>query len=45
MYHVIDTRTGDVVSRPMSARAARARADKLDTIYGAVRYAARRIGD
>lgn len=43
MYHVVDTRTGDVVSRPMSARAARARADKLDAIYGAVRYSARPV--
>ena len=40
---VIDTRTGSVVARCASVKAARAKRDRLDAAYGAVRYAVRAV--
>lgn len=41
VYQVVDTRTGQVMSRHTNKRAAHARCDRLDLQYGAVRYAVR----
>jgi len=43
MYQIIDSKTGAVVGTysETQARRARARADKLDSVYGAVRYTVR----
>jgi hypothetical protein len=43
MYTVYDTHNREVVATCKTRRAARARADKLDNIYGAVRYTVRYI--
>jgi hypothetical protein len=40
---VIDTRTGSVVARCASVKAARAKRDRLDAAYGAVRYTVRAV--
>lgn len=41
MYHLIDTHTHQVIGTYQSARRARARRDRLDAQYGAVRYVVR----
>ena len=43
MYAVIDNKTGATVSTHADARRARAKRDRLDLAYGAVRYSVRRI--
>ena len=42
-HHVVDTHTGQVVSKHGSARAAYRSADKKDMDYGAVRYSVRPV--
>ena len=42
-YIVIDTKTGATVARLATAKAARAKRDRLDSQYGAVRYAVREV--
>lgn len=43
MYHIIDTKTGNVIGKDDSGRHARARAHRLDAAYGAVRYVVRYV--
>lgn len=38
MYRVIDRHTGEVISEHKTAKAARAKRDRLDLAYGACRY-------
>lgn len=38
MYQVIDRQTGAVISAHKTAKAARAKRDRLDFAYGACRY-------
>ena len=42
MYHVIDTRTGWVVRVCKTFRGAHRAADRLDAIYGGVRFGVQR---
>jgi hypothetical protein len=42
-YIVIDTKTGATVANLPTAKAARAKRDRLDLAYGAVRYAVREV--
>lgn len=42
MYHVIDARTGWVVRVCKTLRGAHRAADRLDSIYGAVRFSVKR---
>lgn len=41
MYQVIDNRTGQLVGTYSTAKRARRKADKLDLVYGAIRYSVR----
>lgn len=38
MYAIIDMRTKEIVATCKSRKLARSKADKMDMIYGAVRY-------
>ena len=38
MYEVIDSHTGDVIGSYSTFKRARNKADKLDLVYGAIRY-------
>jgi hypothetical protein len=40
---VIDSRTNQIVSKPLTAKSARTKADNLDNNYGGYRYFARPI--
>jgi hypothetical protein len=43
MYQVIDRQTGKVVGTYTELKRARRRADRLDLIYGAIRYGVQAI--
>ena len=43
MFNVIDKQTNQIVGTYATAKRARARCDKLDLIYGAIRYAVRAV--
>ncbi|MET3371986.1 hypothetical protein ABIC89_001027 [Variovorax boronicumulans] len=42
-YQVIDIQTKQPVGKPMSKQAARAKRNRLDLAYGAVRYVVREV--
>jgi thymidine phosphorylase len=42
-YIVIDIKTGETVAKCKTRQAARNKRDRLDTAYGAVRYAVREV--
>jgi hypothetical protein len=44
-YQVIDTKTQTVVATCKTSKAARAKQDRLDLAYGAVRYTVRMVED
>jgi len=44
MYNVIDNQTGRVVGTYSTMKRAYSKADRLDTIYGAVRYVVKAKG-
>lgn len=38
MYNIVDLRTKEVVATCKSRKAARSKADRMDLIFGAIRY-------
>lgn len=43
MFQVIDIQTKQPVGKPMSKQAARAKCDRLDLAYGAVRFVVKAV--